>query len=125
MLFIFLECTTRSLVKHLNRPFRLEVHFDAPNKEDFRLKGINSYSTEYSAFHDTHAIQDTYVPDENASGSNVYVNGNSTVTELPTPSRGTVKVMVSAKLHPESETNLRCLDKLEPTLCPTGKLAAV
>ena len=71
-------------------------------------------------------IQDTYVPEENASGSNVYLNGSSTVTELPTPSRGMVNVKVSSNVHPESETNLRCLDKIEVSnLCPTGKLVAV
>ena len=55
---------------------------------------------------------DTYVPEENSSGSNVYLNGTSTVAELPTPSRGTVKVKVTSNVHPESEINLRCLDKI-------------
>ena len=101
--------------KRFTKSLRLKIHFGAANKDRLRLTGINSYSTEYTA------LQDTYVPEENSSGSNVYVNGNSTVTELPTPSRGMVRVKVSSKVHPESEINLRCLDKLGPT----GKLAAV
>ena len=90
------------------------------NKLECLSTGLNSVSTENAT------CSHTYVPEENLSGANVYVIGSSTVTELPTPSRGTVKVTVNFIVHPVLSTNLRFLDKIALSIfCPTGKLVAV